>query len=39
MKEKELHLRWDTDAKYYYTFLAKHYFGEWILDRKWGGGK
>jgi len=36
MKEKELHLRWDADAKYYYTFLAKDYFSEWILDRQWG---
>ena len=36
MKDKELHLRWETETKYYHTFLTKDLFGEWILDRQWG---
>jgi len=37
MTEKELHLRWETETKYYNIFLTKDLFGEWILDRHWGG--
>jgi hypothetical protein len=33
----EIHRYWETDSRYYSAHLVKDLFGEWILDKHWGG--
>jgi hypothetical protein len=33
----EIHRHWETGTRYYSAHLVKDLFGEWIVDRYWGG--
>ena len=36
-KSVEIHRFWETDRRYYSAHLVKDLFGEWIIDKHWGG--